>query len=424
MNEKLLQFIWKNALYNKAHLCDTLGQPIKVQHPGYQNTDAGPDFLNAKIMIGSTLWAGTVEIHINGNEWFAHNHHHDVAYNNVILHVCLTQAEVAITQDNNKIHALNLGSRIDSKLLEKYEFMMAAHQNIPCQNLLSETTALDWIQNHDKLLAERLEFKMEAILEDLDKNKGDWDTLLYHYLAAALGQKVNAEPMKILSNQLSFRLIQQHIEQPIKIEALLFGSAGLLSPHFKEAYPKQLLKEYRFLAYKYGLTPLDPSIWKFMRLRPAAFPTIRIAQMAALLNNKRGLLRIILEEEKLENILHHLSTTPAEYWRNHFKFDTEVKSKSAVLGSHTRNSICINAIIPILFSYGKIRNMQGHCDKALKWLEQIPAENNKTIRLFNFSSVPIENAQHSQAILQLYNNYCTFKRCLNCGIGNKLLAKL
>ena len=424
MNEKLLQFIWKNALYNKESLRDTLGKPIRVQHPGYLNTNAGPDFLNAKIQIGTTLWAGNVEIHINGKEWFAHNHQHDVAYNNVILHVCLTEADVAVTQDNNQVQALNLEGRIDAKLLRKYEYMMAAHQNIPCQNLLSDTTTLDWIENHDKLLVERLEKKMALILDDLNKHTGDWDALLYNYLAAALGQKVNAVPMKILSSFLPFRLIQQHVEQPLKIEALLFGSAGLLSPHYKEAYPRLLLKEYQFLTRKFGLTELDPSIWKFMRLRPAAFPTIRIAQLAALLNNKRGLLRIILEEEKLDNVMLHLSATPAEYWQQHFKFDTEVKLKSTVLGIQTQYSICINALIPILFSYGKIRNIQDHCDKALSWLEQIPAENNKSIRLFNHASIPVENAQHSQAILQLYNNYCTFKRCLHCGIGNKLLSKL
>ena len=402
MNEKLLQFIWKNSLYNKEKLCDTSGNSIKVHHPGYLNTDAGPDFINAKITIGGTFWAGNVEIHLNGKEWFAHNHHCDVAYNNVILHVCLTDAEVAVTQDNNKVQALNLEGRIATKLLQKYEYMMAAHQNIPCQNLWNDTLAIDWVQNHDKLLVERLESKMYRVLADLKSNNGDWDALLYQHLAMTLGQKINVEPMKMLSHLLPYKLIQQHIEKPFQIEALLFGSAGLLSPHFKESYPKQLLKEFRFLAHKFDLSALDPSLWKFMRL----------------------LLRIVLEEERLENVMLHLSATPAAYWNRHYRFDVEIKEKSSVLGRQSCFSLCINAIIPILFSYGKIRNIQSHCDKALNWLEHIPAEQNKIIRLFDHPSIPIENAQHSQAILQLFKNYCTFKHCLSCGIGNKLLVKL
>lgn len=423
MNENLLQFIWKNSLYNKENLRDTAQNLIVVHHPGYLNTNAGPDFINAKITIGETLWAGNVEIHLNGKEWFTHNHHLDAAYNNVILHVCLTDAETAIAQDNNKVLALNLEGRIDKLLLQKYEYMMAAHQNIPCQNLWNDTKILDWVQNQDNLLVERLQHRVETINEELHKNNGNWDELLYQYMAAALGQKVNNQPMKMLSASLPYTLIQKHIEKPLQIEALLFGNAGLLSPHFKDNYPQMLLKEYQFLTRKYNLESLETAIWKFMRLRPAAFPTIRIAQLASLVNTKRGVFMYFLEEENLEKVISKLQSSPAEYWQNHYTFDTQVNNKSAILGVSTVHSVVINALIPVLFAFGKTRGNQLHCDKALHWLEQLPAENNKTTRKFKHQSILIESAQHSQAILQLYNNYCTFKRCLSCGIGNKLLTK-
>jgi hypothetical protein len=421
MQENVLQFIWKSGLFDHSGLTDADHKPVQILHPGFQNSDSGPDFLHARIRIDDTLWVGNVEIHVHEKSWYAHKHHLDAAYNNVVLHVCLESEGNTLNAEGMPVPVIQLSDRIDHSLLDCYEFLLKNSDPIPCFRLADRVLPLHWIQNTDFMATERLENRCQQILMELEHLQGDWDEMFYQLLCKSLGHKVNAQPMQNLARKLPYKLLQKYSENRTKTEALLFGTSGLLGGDFRHAYPKALKKEFQFLAKKHGLHPMSPEVWKFMRMRPASFPTLRLSQLAALMDAPRGLFRQLLEAESFTEILTWLGGSSSDYWESHYRFDVESVHKQTTTGLSTRYSLIINAVVPILFAYGKYRHEPQICEKAFNWLSEIEAEKNKVVNIFTNLGVPCENAMHSQGILHLYNNYCTLKRCLDCTVGRNLL---
>lgn len=421
MQENVLQFIWKSGLFDHSGLKATDGRPLDILHPGFQNSDSGPDFLHARVRIGETLWVGNIEIHVEEKSWYAHKHHLDSAYNNVVLHVCLNGNGETINEQGISVPVLTLQHRLDHSLLEKYEFMLRNADPIPCFRLADKISELHWVQNIDYMATERLEMRCRQLLTDLENLNYDWDEMFYRLLCKALGLKVNAQPMLQLAGSVPYRLLQRYVNNRTQTEALLFGVSGLLSGDFRHTYPKTLKKEFKHLAIKHSLSTMNPEVWKFMRMRPASFPTMRISQLAAMINSPRGLFRRLLEANEFEEVMNWFGTSSSEYWENHYRFDVDAVAKSTLTGQTIRHSLLINAAIPLLFTYGKSRNEFSYCEKALDWLSRIPAEKNRIVNFFSALNVQCENAMQSQGILHLYNNYCTLKRCLDCYTGKTLL---
>jgi hypothetical protein len=403
------------------NLLSTQGEPIIINHFGQHNNHAGPDFLETQIRIGDTLWAGNVEMHVLASDWLKHQHQEDKAYDNVILHVVLEEDQPIFRNNGSRIACLELRNRIPPKIINTYQELIHNERWIPCQFQFVEVADITkniWL---DRLLVERLERKTIGIAERLKQNKNDWELSFYQILARNFGVKVNAEPFQQLAISLPLKIIGKHRNSLFQLEALLFGQAGLLAADFVETYPNALKKEYQFLQKKYQLEPLKKEYWKLLRLRPANFPTLRIAQFARLLALSKPLFSMILEVETVKEMEHIFKIELSDYWETHYLFDKETPKRKKSLGKSTIHLLAINTIIPFLFLYGQHKAISDYQDKALRLLEEIKGENNKIIRGWKQLGIEPKTAYQTQALIQLKNEYCDKKRCLECAIGNRIL---
>ena len=422
--EDFLHYIWKFKLFNASNLFTQDGKEIEVINFGQHNTDAGPDFFNGKVKIDHTIWAGNIELHINSSDWIKHNHQNDKAYDNVILHVVYNNDKQILDKDGNTIPTLELKGLIDQNLIKNHNTLVGqSGSEIPCGEQIKtvdEFTIQTWI---NRLAIERLERKSEEIRTTLHQNKNNWEETFYQYLFKYFGLKVNALPFELLAKNTPLKTIEKH-HNLASIEALLFGQAGYLDANVEDEYFQNLKKEYQFLKSKFNLKPLEICVWKFLRLRPSNFPTLRIAQISNLLHKETRLFSKIIESKSIKEIQEIFKVEASTYWNTHYQFGKLVEAdKTKKIGISTINSIIINVIVPFTFVYGKENKKEELVEQALKLLESIKAENNSIIKKWNNLGVKTSNAMQTQSLLELKNNYCSQKKCLNCSIGNKILQQ-
>jgi hypothetical protein len=395
-------------------------QTIEIIHTGQPNTDAGPDFIDARIKIGDTLWAGNVEIHVQASDWENHNHDRNPAFDNVILHLVNNYDKDIYTSKGRKVPAISL--KFNETIWENYQELIANQSWIPCAGSVKKAdpfTVQTWLQ---ALGIERLKDKTGEMNEHLDKTLSDWEEVFFRQLAHAFGFHVNASPFDLLARNTPYKIIKKHCDSLQTIEALLFGQAGfLLNNYSGDIYYNNLKETYDFLRNKYNLKPIDVYLWKFLRLRPGNFPTIRIAQLAGLLNKNQSLLTNLLKTETLKELQALLNCKTSAYWETHYIFSKTANHKIKQLGQLSANSIIINTIIPFYFAYGELTSKAGLKIRALEFLEKIPAEKNATVKNWEELGIFITNAFESQALIQLTNRYCSKKRCIECRIGMKII---
>lgn len=417
MTERLLQFIWQFQYYNKGELCSSEGEAIQVIFPGQLNSNQGPDFSDAKIKIGKTTWAGTVELHIKTSDWKKHNHQTDKNYNNVILHVVWENDEL-----KNTIPVLELKNRVSKILLQRYEDLMNSSSFIPCENSIHTAPDITWKSWKDRLLAERLLRKAAIIETYLHQNNSHWEETFWWLLARNFGIKVNADAFEAVARSLPVNILAKNKNQVQQLEALLLGQAGLLKENFSESYPVLLQKEYSYLKNKYNLKPISAPVF-FLRMRPGNFPTIRLAQLAMLIHGSAHLFSRIKEASTIIEVKKWFEVTANDYWHYHYKFDEQTSYREKKLGATMVDNIIINTVIPVLFAYGHYQNEQRYKEKALHWMEKIATEKNNITNGFRHLAVEITNAFDSQGLIELKNEYCNKKRCLECAIGNAILKE-
>jgi hypothetical protein len=420
MTEDFLYYLWSFYLTGKElHTCQK--EALRVVHPGYRNEDSGPDFFNARVRIGQTLWAGNIEIHVNASDWFKHNHQNDPAYDSIILHV-VYQADSPIYRKNGElVPTLELKGIFDESLYRKYQGFILSDQWIACERDIGSVDHFiisNWLY---RLAVERLEQKAKTVAHSLALAQSDFNEVFYIHLLRSFGFKTNSEAFEQLARALPYAVLAKHKSSLIQLEALLFGQAGLLKANFKDRYPQQLKQEYEFLAAKYSLKPLKAYIWKFMRMRPSNFPSIRMAQFAQLVFHSSGLIHKILEANRLNDVINLLQTAASSYWKNHYRFDHTSPTSPKRLGKASISLILINTIIPYLFVYADNKQDSTLKTKAINWLTQLPPEKNTITRHFQQIQIEVQNAMHSQALIQLKNHYCDQKLCLHCAIGHQIL---
>jgi len=419
MNEALFQFIWQYSLYQPTALKTAAGEALTIIHPGKLNRDAGPDFLEGKIKIGNTILVGNIELHLRSSDWNRHGHQHDLAYKNLALHV-VYENDAPNVAGNTPV--VELYKHIPPHIITQYARLMQAPQKLPCagqHESIRHITKEGWLS---RLLAERWEQKLGDWNVLLENSAEDWRNLLYWRTAANFGFKTNATPFLMLAQSLPLNIPAKHRESPMQIEALLFGQAGMLQDDFKDDYPRELQREYDYLRKKYKLKPITAHLWKFLRMRPANFPTIRIAQFADLLHKSVHLFSQIIETHSVKEIEPLLEVTASEYWDTHFQFDVAQKQATKKsLGKTSVENIIINTIAPIQFLYAARQDTHVLQERALQLLETVPAEKNNITRLWEENGWKAANAAQSQSLLQLYNNYCSSKRCLECTIGLNII---
>lgn len=421
--ENILHYIWKYKLFPFKGLKTSLGEFIEVISPGYHNSNAGPDFYEARIKIGDTLWVGSVEIHVLASDWNRHNHQTDQSYDNVILHVVWQNDRDIVRTDGTTIPALELKSIIKPQLIEKIEKLRNNEYWIPCQediHKIDDLTYKTWV---NRILVERLTYKSQAIRQLYNYTKGSWEDTFYILLAGNFGFKVNQQPFEMLAKNLPQQILARHKNNLQQLESLVFGIAGFLEDEFDHEYPNILKNEFRFLQRKYSLQILDKYIWKFAKTRPDNFPTVRLAEFTALIYKSSHLFSKLLEIKQVENyrsLFTDLIINP--YWFRHYNFDKQrIKESLIKIGSGSIDNLLINSIAPMLFFYGDYMDNQSFKDSALSILESIKAEDNQVISGFRNLGFKVSLASESQGLLHLKNFYCNQKKCLNCAFGMKIL---
>lgn len=425
MKEEFLHYLWKYNLYNADNLFDSDGNLIRVIHPGDYNRDSGPDFFNARISIADTEWAGNVEIHTRASHFDAHGHNVDHAFDNVILHVVAENDRRIFNSKGAELLTVEL--EYDPVYFEKYLELVNDPAVIACQNDIRKLDGFyirHWLHS---LLVERLIKKGETILKIFSDTGNDWEETFYRVLTRYFGFRVNTQPFEMLASALPFRIIRKHADNRFQIEALLFGTAGMLDEGlFKEAvsdsYYRDLIKEYKILSAKYSLKPIHGWLWKFNRLRPVNFPTLRISQLSALFSASDGLFSRILDASCPAELKALFEVSASSYWDDHYIFGKKSLFIIKKTGMQATDIFLINAVIPVIFVYGRYKNSHAVCEKALTFLEVINPETNSLIQDWKLSGVEAESAFYTQALIQLTNEYCRKRKCLECRIGCKLIS--
>lgn len=423
MTEEFLCYLWRFQLL-KLPLITIEGEEVIVKRIGRRNHDAGPDFLEAILQIGTSLWAGNVEIHIKTCDWIKHGHLNDKKYRNVILHLVYENDYCDQLNELLPMPTLELKDKIEEDRFVNYQNFILRPSWIACENQISLIDPINYFSFFNRLAIDRLERKTKNLKERLQIHNNDYEQCFFELLAINFGFNKNAYAFELLAKNTAFNLITKIQNNSLYVEALLFGQAGFLDQDFIDDYPKLLKKEYSFLKKKYSLIPIEVTYWNFLRLRPSNFPSLRIAQFSALLYQSKSLLSSILESNTIAEIFKLFKNSINPYWKTHYIFDRTTKFNSRELGEEAVKLIIINTIIPFLFIYGKNCGQQIYSERAIFFLENLKPENNSIIRKWTEIGIKADSALISQALIELKNTYCNKKRCLECQIGILLLKEV
>lgn len=423
MTEQFLQYVWFQKLFSPVQVTFG-GEPVEIIDVGQLNTDSGPDVFNAKIKINHTLWAGNVEFHQKSSDWARHGHTQNPAYNSVILHVVFDVDTAIYRSDGSEMPQIRLN--FSPHLLEQYQLLQLRNSFIACEQQIGNVESIHLHNWMDRLLVERLEQKTNMIETLLSQTTNNWEEVFYVVLARNFGFSTNSLAFELLAKSLPLNILAKHKNNLIQLEALLFGQAGLLEkPHIDDAYVIQLKNEYHFLRTKYQLEPIDYSLWKLLRLRPANFPTVRLAQFATLIHQSSKLFSKILETTSYDQLRLLFQCEVSEYWLTHYLFGDESKSASKTLSKSSIDSLLINTVVPFFFHYGKVNNNEELVQRSFDLLSAIKPEKNHIVAGFENCGVKALSAYDSQALIQLKRAYCDVHKCLQCHISkHALYAKL
>lgn len=421
MQEDFLHYIWKFQKFSKSNLISQSDESIEIVQQGSHNPDSGPDFFNAQIRISTQLWVGNVEIHLKSSDWYAHRHEIDPAYDNVILHVVWQHDVDIFRNDNTVIPTLELKNRIDNSTLSSYNKLFSGKKNwIPCEDSFAEVDNFvlqNWLE---RLYFERLENKSELIFQLLEHSKNDWEAVLFMMLAKNFGLKNNGQAFLSIARSFDFSVLRKLQKNQTQIEALLFGQAGLLETEMDDDYFNKLKAEYQFIKNKFKLENRDVLPVQFFRLRPVNFPTIRLAQMAALYFENHQLFSKVISAKSKEEIYKLFNSNASEFWDTHFHFNSLSPKRKKRLTTAFIDLVIINTILPIVFCYHKHTGKEIP-ETLLELIQSIEGEENNVITKFNVLKPVAKNAMYSQALIELKTNYCDKRKCMQCGVGISLI---
>lgn len=423
MKEEFLYYVWQFQLFSNVKLLTVDNLEVIIKKVGERNLNSGPDFLNVQLLIDNQLWVGNVEMHLKSSDWYVHNHENDSNYDAVILHV-VWEHDVAVFMKNNQpLPTLVLKDFVAKGVYENYQKLnLHKTQFIPCENqiaLVDDFITSNWLE---RLYFERLEQKSIVINELLQQTNSDYEAILFYLLAKNFGLKINGEAFFKLATSIDFSIVRKVSVDETSLMALLFGQAGFLEDEKEDTFYKKLQVDYRYLKHKFQLKGISKNNFQFFRMRPQNFPTIRIAQLAALYALHQQLFAKLLSISKKEDFYNLLSIAVHDFWKTHYTFDSTSKKSAKKLSKSFIDLLLINTIIPLQFVYLQNRG-EAFEESILQLIQQISSEKNSIISKFSDFKIKPKNAQESQALLELKNNYCTKKRCLQCAIGNELLRK-
>lgn len=419
MKEDWMHWIWSSGSFRSHDLHTSSGIPVQLVNRGFAHHDAGPDFPECKLRLGAALWAGSVELHVKASDWNKHGHQHDEAYNTVILHVVWERDAEVWRKDGTMVPCLELKPLVDPSLLDRLSALYANNGWLACSGMLSRVppSVLDELRSN--ALKQRLLDKSAPLLELAKNSSHDWEYVLYQTLGANFGFRTNKAAFAQLTQNLDYRILLRHRHQPFQLEALLFGQSGLLLGQ-KDGYARMLQQEYAYLKHKYGLKPMQASAWKFLRMRPSNFPTLRIAQFAALMQQHERLFDRIMTHREVHELHHMFDVAAGTYWEEHYRFGLPSPKGIKRLGSGAGFNILVNTAAPIMFAYGLHTNDQPLMNRAKMLLEALPPENNRVIRNWAAEGITAAHAAQSQALTGQWKSLCAARNCLQCAAGRFL----
>ena len=431
MEERLLHYVWKHRMLPLRPLATTDGRDVELLDPGLHNQNAGPDFFNAKVKIGGTLWVGNVEIHVRSSDWYVHRHDRDERYDNVVLHV-VAEADADVRNSKGQ-YVPQMVIDVPREVGEHYEELLRTDHYPPCYKIIPQLTPLMVHAWMAALQTERLEQKTRAIEQRARLKDGSWEDAYFVTLARNYGFGINGEAFELWARQVPLGAVGKHRDDLFQVEAIFMGQAGLLDEAavperyreaaLQEGYFQRLRNEYSYLAHKFSMTPMNHAVWRFLRLRPQNFPHIRISQLANLYYERRAGLSVLLECDTLDKARQLMQTHVTPYWETHYTFGSESTKNPKNLSVSSTNLLLINTIIPMLFAVGRHRQKEELCDRAFDFLEQLRAEQNHIIRMWRECGLEVKTAGDSQALIQLKKEYCDRRDCLRCRFGYEYLRK-
>lgn len=421
IRENFLHYVWKTKQFDLSRMVLVDGRKVKILRFGNHNYDAGPDFSEGLIEIEGVRWAGNIEIHVHSSQWNSHGHQKDPAYDNVILHVVLEDDAPVKRADGTLIPTLEIKDLINPTLFMNYSRLMSAYGWIPCENMIQKVDPFKVSLWLNKVGIERLERKTGEVEELLSRVNYDWESLCFILISRYMGSKVNTLPMELMALQCDLKILAKNRDRIETIEAILFGISGLLNSTYEEEYPLKLKREFSFLKKKYNLKSINPVAWKFSKMRPSNFPTIRIAQLAHIIHKNHNLFRSFIDAEDIHQLKGLLSCEASHYWDNHYRFNKSSKQLKKKLSNSWIEMLIINVVAPLMFIYGNHIGDQNIKDKAISFIESIPPEKNTIINKWKDLGIGCNNALQSQGGLRLKQVYCQDSRCLECSIGNDLM---
>lgn len=421
--EKLMQYVWKHRLWRSEDMVTNTGKKVRVVDPGLLNTDAGPDFFNAKIEIDGHMWVGNVEMHYRATDWKRHHHDSDKAYDSVILHV-VAKDDAPVRRTNGELIP-QLVLEVSPQFNADYASLVGATIEVPCATKIKQVPHLTIVEWMEGLAFERLHGKVERIHQLLDSFNGSWEDVCYVTLARNFGFGINNDAFERLARRTPLRLLGKHSDSVLQIEALLFGQAGMLDAQKPgmDSYYSQLCTEYAFLSNKFQLTPMEKESWKLFRIRPQNFPYRRIAMLAQFIEGGFRMMNRILEAEGEKEMRALFEVELSGYWTKHYTFGKPNERATATLSRSSIDIILINTVAPLLYAYGELTGNYEMTDKAIKLLEDLRAENNSIVSHFVSYGIDCPDALTSQALVQLKREYCDARKCIYCKIGHHLLSK-
>lgn len=421
INEEFLHFIWKFQLFDFPNLQNTTQKSIQVVNAGLHNHNSGPDFLNARIRIDNILWCGDVELHVKSSDWYAHNHQTDENYDSVILHVVYHDDIEVCNRNGERIACLSLAGLIPNKYISDYDTLYHSISNLPCSYAIGGLDKLFWASYSERLIVERLALKSLKIRKLFLAVNKDYQECFYQLLAYALGLKINADSMLTLAERTPLKLLQKQRPNRTAIEAILYGQSGLLERSYTDDYPILLQQEYQFYKAKYKLQSPPNQSWKFFRLRPSSFPSLRISYLADFVLRSELIFDELFEFENLKSILPFFELTLSTYWQTHYVFDKKAKHSNKSLGKSTIDIIMINAVLPFCFFYAHQKSNEHAKERVVEAYRALKGEDNKVVRYFKDAKVGVTTALKSQALFHLHQQYCITRKCLNCRVFNQII---
>ena len=423
MNEDFLHYVWKFQKFTSTQLQTEHGEPLQILEVGQHNVDAGPDFFFGKVAIAGQVWVGTIEIHLQSSHWYSHQHERDPRYDSVVLHVVWEHDMDIKRSDESIIPTLELKGLVSGQIITKYQKLFSKeHRWIQCEAEFAEVDSFvveNWL---DRLFFERLEDKSEDILKQLSERKKNWEAVLFHRLCKSFGLKVNATSFESISASIPHRVLLKVKRDGKDLEALLLGQAGLLKADYLDPYHQELKEKHLFLCAKFGISNLGVATPKFFRLRPPNFPSIRLAQLAALLHRRPNLFSELLEASSLLEYYELFDLSASSYWDTHYNFGVVSKNRKKRLSKPFIDLLLLNTVLPLKYCHG-VSHGKDMSEETLQLVQALPMETNRVVQDFLKLRSFEGNAAVSQSLLQLKQHYCDRYRCLHCAIGNAFLKQ-